>query len=214
MKFIVGNYYRTHGGMKARCLATDRNTGGCPLLFLTEGGDVFALNKHGIVPTSGARYINDIVGEWIEPPLVIEVGKHYRTRDGRRVTCLTIGRPAHSYPVVIMDSYGVLSSLTETGHVNMTSNTNSSDLVAKWTGTEVIIPWDDLPPHIIAWAMDKNGMQYYYTQVPLRLKDRWDNPDASDLSPYAGRTCYPPQEPEHEIKYEGDWKDCLQVRPL
>jgi len=82
----------------------------------------------------------------------------------------------------------------------------------EWAKPIIVIPWHLLPPHIIAWAMDRNYDQYYYATIPSKTKKGWRL--LSDITrPYMLLDYFIPMEPEHEIEYTGDWRESLQVRP-
>jgi len=76
----------------------------------------------------------------------------------------------------------------------------------------VVVPWDDLPPHLIAWAMDEDRHQYYYNRVPDLCLGVW-KVAASKGEPYNLGTCFLPEDTQHVVKYDGDWEESLRVRP-
>ena len=65
-----------------------------------------------------------------------------------------------------------------------------------------VIPWDLIGDELIAWAVDKNGLGYFYTVEPLVTLDRWRGKSgvALDCPLKINTDCI-------------DWKDSLVMRP-
>ena len=84
LKFEVGKAYRTRGGRKVTLtkvmqgdLMGQAGTGACVDHWHADGRYTHLCEIHS----------NDLVAEWVEPapePIHFEVGKSYRTRDGRK----------------------------------------------------------------------------------------------------------------------------------
>lgn len=139
--------------------------------------------------------------------LKIEAGKFYKTRDGKKARIYATDG-GECYPVhgaiLVCNKEWCTKSWKADGREWFWSQT-IDDIVSPWIDPPVV-DWDSLPKHIVAVAMDENGLWYGYVAVPKRYESDWDIKERyyySDWLLYC----------EHTPAFSGDWRDSLAVRP-
>lgn len=136
--------------------------------------------------------------------LTIEVGKYYRTRDGRkaRVYALDGGEMKNIiHGAILFDDSWIGDAWHLNGQARDDGHTHVRDLIA---------PWIDKPSFdrslLPAWAnkataMDAGNCWYCFSEVPIPQSDsqgNWDGGGWQDTIPR-----------EFAPKWTGDWKDSL-----
>lgn len=139
--------------------------------------------------------------------LKIEVGKFYKTRDGRKTRIYALdGKKEYPVHASILNKDGWTTvNLTLIGRLYIEGECNS-DIVSEWV-EPIEFDFSILP----AWcdkciAMDESGVWYCYQEIPFRENDVWFlNTDLSALA-YEIPEKYAP-------KWKGNWKDSLKLNP-
>lgn len=136
--------------------------------------------------------------------LIIEVGKHYQTRDGRKARIYALdGCAPHVVHGAILDEEGweSYSGWMTSGKYFGEDDSSPRDLIA---------PWIDKPSFdrslLPAWAnkamaMDAGNCWYCFSEVPIPQSDsqgNWDGGGWQDTIPR-----------EFAPKWSGNWKDSL-----
>jgi hypothetical protein len=121
--------------------------------------------------------------------LKLEVGKAYRTFDGRKAVCLTTTL-AGKFRIGLQVA-GRLIEITGDG-----------DYIASEWIDKPIVDWSLMPAWAKFVAMDKSGKWWWYTHKPS-LEHVWCIIDGfGGVIPS-----------EYAPKWEGDWKESLTERP-
>jgi hypothetical protein len=180
LKFEAGKAYRTRGGRKVTLTKVYCNvgltlqggftgqagTGACTDFWHADGRYTHVFETHS----------NDLVAEWVEPapgPIHFEVGKSYRTRDGRRAV---IDRVQES----VLDRYPVIGRILATSDSSQEERTwtlngdwcraypnDPRDLVAEWV--EPAPQPKDLPlEQMRALDIEKTRKELDYTKGLLK----------------------------------------------
>jgi len=132
--------------------------------------------------------------------MIIEAGKFYRTRDGRKARIYATDGSGR-YPV-----HGNLDGEALT----WTSRGAFNEGVEGESGRDLIAPWTDAPevdwsamPKWARWvAMDEDGAWFWYQHKPERSDRYFSALSEEGVIPFI----YAPD-------WDGDWKDTLVERP-
>jgi len=132
--------------------------------------------------------------------LNFEVGKAYRTRDGRKAVCLTTTL-SDDYPIGIQID-GSLYRATSDGYDYVTKSQSPKDIVGEWV-EKPVIDWSTMPAWAKFVAMDSGGYWWWYNNKVTINNDYWEQE-----SGYCGRI-----PSEYAPKWDGDWRNSLIERP-
>jgi hypothetical protein len=133
--------------------------------------------------------------------LKFEVGKAYRTRDGRKAVCLTTTLSDDDYPIGIQID-GSLYRATSDGYDYMTKSQSPKDIISEWVDKPVI-DWATMPAWAKFVAMDDTGGWWWYGKKPFIGEINWRSE-----SQY-----YDEIPKEYAPKWGGDWRNSLIERP-
>jgi hypothetical protein len=132
--------------------------------------------------------------------LNFEVGKAYRTRDGRKAVCLTTTLD-NEYPIGVQVGVYLYIVTIEGYHLPSKAETKI-DIISEWIDKPVI-DWSTMPAWAKFVAMDSDGCWFWYEKEPFIGEVRWQcNSEYYDGIP----TKYAP-------KWDGDWRNSLTERP-
>lgn len=141
--------------------------------------------------------------------LVIESGRAYRTRDGRKALIYAVRQPG-CYPIhgaIFWADRSESEAWTADGHYALSGSMQGEDLIAPWTDDPD--PYDNWA-HVPAWAnwqaMDENDRWAYFAVKPTRLSSTWDDLDEFGAFGVLPRSLYP-------TNFTGTWEQSLQERP-
>lgn len=131
-----------------------------------------------------------------------EVGKWYRTRDGRKVRCITTeGHP--KWPVSFVNP-GISYVTVMPDGKEWESGESEGDILGPWIDKPVVeVDWAAMPAWAHFVAMDSDGEWLWFSgNHPTYLKEGWwPNGEHGRIPP----SCVP--------TFTGDWKDSLVERP-
>jgi hypothetical protein len=180
LKFEVGKAYRTRGGRKVTLtkvycnvgltlqgdLTGQAGTGACADFWHADGRYTHVFETHS----------NDLVAEWVEPtpePIHFEVGKAYRTRDGRKAVIDDVLESVfNNHPVIgriLATSESIQEERTWTlkGDWSRWLSGDPRDLVAEWV--EPTPQLKDLPlEQMRALDIEKTRKELDYTKGLLK----------------------------------------------
>jgi hypothetical protein len=131
--------------------------------------------------------------------LNFEVGKAYRTRDGRKAVCLTTTL-SYDYPIGLQ-LYSEFIETTKKGRFYDDSETQN-DIISEWIDKPVI-DWATMPAWAKFVAMDSCRYWWWYNNKVTINNDYWEQ-----KSGCCGRI-----PAEYAPKWDGDWKQSLIERP-
>jgi hypothetical protein len=135
--------------------------------------------------------------------MIIEKGKFYKSRNGRKWEVLTTERGSY-YSIVTLGENGEILTLHKNGTAYNDKSESEFDLIAEWTDP-VEIPWSDYPTWCKWVAMDNSGKWWgYYGEKPKVCLDTW-NDSALNYS-----RIHPDYYPRN---FTGDWTESLFERP-
>lgn len=137
-------------------------------------------------------------------PLTLTPGKHYRTRDGKKVRIYaTDGRsniPVHG---ALLRDNGWDQRAWNSSGTYFSSEGHSLDIIAEWIDRPEG-GWEHMPSWIKWRAMDANGDWWAYSVKPQQGMGVWGN----EPDPYRFMI-----HPEGCPTYSGPWTDSLDERP-
>lgn len=144
--------------------------------------------------------------------LKIEVGKFYKTRDGRKVRIYSTDSGGR-YPIhgaVRFDKGWSMNTWQENGSEVLGTREYDDDIISEWEDKTIFDNWDALP----AWcdyaiAMDEDRRWFSYNKVPAKYDElgAWGVIIESNLNYITIPIGYSPKD------YKGDWKDSLLINP-
>jgi len=132
--------------------------------------------------------------------LNFEVGKAYRTRDGRKAVCLTTTLE-NDYPLGLQID-GFLYRATVDGYDYISKSETQNDIISEWIDKPVI-DWSTMPAWAKFVAMDRSGVWFWYEKEPIIGESTW-RPETD----YHGEI-----PSEYAPKWDGDWRNSLIERP-
>jgi hypothetical protein len=135
--------------------------------------------------------------------LIIEAGKFYRTRDGRKARIYaTDGQsPLSIHGAIALDVGWNTFRWEKNGSYYEGSEESQNDLIAEWIDKPQI-DWSVMPEGAVAVAMDGKGTwRAFPDKVPVKVGNGWVRAGAMKLYP------------NHRPKWTGDWKDSLVIKP-
>lgn len=133
----------------------------------------------------------------------IEVGKYYRTRDGRKARIYAVdGREGSNIHGAVLNEIGwITSTWAITGQ--WVSAETGRDLISEWIDKPEV-DWSAMPKWAEWVAMDADGeWRWFSFREPVvdLTSDSWENYQFSGKIP-----------PSYAPKWTGDWKDSLVRR--
>jgi len=134
----------------------------------------------------------------------IEVGKYYRTRDGRKARIYAVdGREGSNIHGAVLNEIGwETSTWAITGQ--WVSGKTSRDLISEWTDRPEV-DWSAMPRWAEWVAMDKDGEWTFFSAKPsMDIGCWWSDGDVTYLAEIP---------PSYAPKWDGDWRDSLVRRP-
>lgn len=145
-------------------------------------------------------------GKIVMSDLIIEAGEFYKTRGGLKAKALEqVGERIVGYFISGVDDIcprtwylnGVFCCGVPCDHL---------DIVAPWTDPPVV-DWSKFPTHVVAVAMDKDGLWQGYPYIPIPYDNWWSYKNGDDSFSMCSILI-------RDIpKFSGDWRDSLAVRP-
>jgi hypothetical protein len=124
--------------------------------------------------------------------LNFEVGKAYRTRDGRKAVCLTTTLYDNRIGLQVGE---ILYSVTINGMFFTDKSETQNDIISEWID-KPIVDWSLMPAWAKFVAMDDSGNWAWYTSEPNK-------------GLYMGGKI----PTEYCPKWDGDWRQSLTERP-
>jgi hypothetical protein len=131
--------------------------------------------------------------------LKIEIGKFYKTRDGRKVRIYHVDKQYIHGAVYIEreETWGV-RCWSDSGQITPSGNLNGCDIVEEWKEKPVFnyppLPWMKFA------AQDRDGRWFFYEKQPSL---------SSDFRSFSNGGHYLLIPVEFYPAYSGDWKDSL-----
>lgn len=146
--------------------------------------------------------------------LTIEAGKFYKTRQGFKAKVYEVYNEYAHGAVLVKSQWnavewfrdGVIFTRSFPEHME-----TGADIVSAWIDPPVV-DWDKLPPGILSVAIDKGGEEYGYLTTNVSATGyEWiagaPNIHIGSLSLWYCRL------PDGTIRFSGDWRDSLVIRP-
>ena len=238
LKLEVGKLYRTRDGRKAFVSKCDNGGPDSPddpdewgYYVVVEGCTVVfrysaKCGQSVSFCDSGRSSVFDLIAEWVDdpappPPLKLEIGKCYRTRDGRKVFVVDrMGGHRDSFEVKLFDNEDKFSydNYYPDGRYAL-DDFSDEDIVAEWVDeppqeeppepspapapAKPVVDWTTLPAWANWVAMDSNGEWLWY----------YDKPRMDEIAWFSYNSMYQVIPSEYAPAFEGDWKDSLRERP-
>ena len=136
----------------------------------------------------------------------IEVGKFYRTRDGRKARIYALDGtdeyPIHGAILYLNGEWG--SYVWNNAGCYLPTQPHPSDLVSEWIDKPEV-DWSAMPRWAEWVAMDKDGEWTFFSAKPsMDIGCWWSDGDVTYLAEIP---------PSYAPKWDGDWRDSLVRRP-
>lgn len=139
----------------------------------------------------------------------LEVGKHYKTRNGLRATCVADSLIGEQ-PCVVLLHWEVgdwVDTFTADGYRNLSHIENPWDIISEWVDKPQV-NWSIIPPWFNWVAMDEDGEWFAFVLSPsIELgANWWGTSNSETIKAMLIPGYYAP-------KWTGDWKLSLVERP-
>lgn len=129
-KLEVGKWYKTRAGDKVQCIKTGNQSN---IVYMSHNHYVFKDTGRG--NSVGMEDLpSDVISEWGALPFVVEKGKFYKTRSGRKAECLTteLTAPTWVYKLIFLCDGSVIYTSTDGRFNAYTKDDHSKDIVDEW----------------------------------------------------------------------------------
>jgi len=134
----------------------------------------------------------------------IEVGKFYKTRDGRKARIYAVdgGSDTPVHGAILGPGRGWNTYVWNNSGINYYSRPDDCELISEWTDKPEV-DWSAMPRWAEWYAIDGNGIPRWFNgRMPSIKDDIWVNYELWGVVPF-----------EYAPKWDGDWKDSLVRRP-